>query len=260
MFKFASNKISVPQIWMNSFALYKQTLKSIWYLVVAMQLVPVIFAFGARLVGVGIIHEYIYFAMIVSSLINLYIVSTALHRMHSLVDDKNYRLCASCKFVWSKFLKIAAIMIAAFVLIAALTHLANYLESVFTLASTIWKIPTGIAFVTTLLTLMFLSIVVIFTFPFILFKEATIINVCKKSVELIWGNWLRTFLVFFVPSIILMLIRKEIMVFGFRFVAFSLPLLLTYTLLILIITALLLPYLKALLLVQFNDLLYRKKT
>ena len=151
-------------------------------------------------------------------------------------------------------------MIATVVLLVALTHLANYLENVFTLATTIWKIPTGLALVATLLVLILLSIMAMFAFPLVLFKDANILNVCKKSLDLIWGNWLRTFLVFFVPSFILMLIRKEIMIYGFRFVAFSLPLLLTYTLLILLITALLLPYLKALLLVQFNDLLHRKKT
>ena len=245
---------------MNSFALYKQTLKSIWYLVAAMQLIPVIFAFGARLVGTSIVNYYIYFAMIMSSLINLFIISAALHRMYNLVDDKKYPLCASCKFVWSKFLRIGTVMIATVVLLMVLTHLANYLENIFTMATTMWKIPTGLAFIAALLAIILLSMTAMLTFPLILFKDASILNVYKKSMGLICGSWLRTFVVFFVPSFILMLLRKEIMIYGFRFVVHSLPLLLTYTLLILLITSLLLPYLKALLLVQFNDLSHRKKT
>jgi hypothetical protein len=258
MFKFATSKISIPQVWKSSFNLYKQTLKSIWYLIAVIQLVPVIFAFGARLVGMNLIQLYIYFAMVASSVINLYIVAVALHRMHSLVDNTKYRLCDSFKFVGTKFLRIIVIMIGAIMLFSAISYTIAYLETNLALASTLMKIPFGIALAIILIALIFLSLFVLFTLPLILFKNASILDACKKSVKLVSCNWWRTFLAFLVPLTTIMFIRKSLMIFGFKFMMSSLTLLIAYTVFVLIVTAVLLPYLKALILVQFNDLLHRK--
>jgi len=269
MFKFATNKISIPKVWMDSFSLYKQTFKSIWYLVVITQLVPIAFAVIAKFIIPVQFNPYL--IMIPITIVNLYIVAIIFHRMYNLADKEKYPLSNSIKFAGSKFLHIFTVFLMGLILLIAIFSLVDYLETIFPfLSSKILQILVGTATLISLLGAIFIGLLTLMALLFIIIKNDIILNAWKKSFSYMQSNYWRTFFVILVPSLIFVLLRKYTLYYSinfFKFIfnyfhsaeKFLLLILIPCMLIIAIATALLLPYLKAVLLVQFNGLLQRKK-
>jgi hypothetical protein len=92
---------------------------------------------------------------------------------------------------------------------------------------------------------------------FILFEQNKTIAALKSSIQLVWGNWWRTFIALLVPVIIIF-IAAQIMNFLVALVAPNLSL--TTNVANVAVLTVLYPLFNSLILVQFNDLKLRQGT
>lgn len=261
MFSFATNTLSFPKIWLESFKLYKTTILKVWYLIFLTQIViltpisiflaKLYFLVGPIILGVS------YFAL--SFLINLFMIATVLHRMYKSAIDNEYRLIDSIKYVASKYLVIffPALIIAIVVCVVLLSGIISFTYSSTALNSLLNNLFLTISFISVLVTV-FIAILAVFIIPFILFKEAGAFNSIKKSVQLVLGNWWRTFFLMLFPALIIASITRLVKIIGGVFVNHQI-MLISYYVIAVLITSFLIVFLKAVILVQFNDLLFRKQ-
>lgn len=273
MFKFATNTLSIPKIWTESFALYKQTFFKIWYLIFFAQLITALLTIPYGLAFIGKFPQlgeyfwriYYYFLLVISKVIFMLITAAVFHRIYCLTENENYRLTESLKYVFlSKMRLILTAMIFFFLGFLLLGTSFSYLLNNDVLFATVSSFSKLLHFFIIFSSLFILTVYCLLFFPilfFVLFKNTGIISSIKQSIRLMYGNLWRTFLVFLVPVLGFIIINAAI-VFGFKFFAIyinSTATLIFAQLLNLILFIILLPYIKSVLLVQFNDLLLRHK-
>lgn len=269
MFKFATNTLSIPKIWLESFGLYKQTLSKVWYVVLAMQLIVMLLMLplglamlNPQIAGSKLFEIYAYFAIyIMVPAVYIYMVAAIFHRIYYLASDKSYRLKDSLRYVLSKIITVLVAM-GLILLVFAVLRLIGFrihnemLFAMTTFAKLSYALIWGvIAIVTVLYLLLFFS-----TLFFILFKDAGILDSMKKSIRLVLGNLWRTFAVVFVPVVVYLLINiLVITVFKVTNIyVHSSAIFIVFSIVNILLVSVLLPYIKSVLLVQFNDLLQRK--
>lgn len=271
MFKFATNTLSIPKIWAESFSLYKQTLLKIWYLVLAMQLIikalgmPISIALMNPQFGDSkLFMLYInYMFWIISPVIYILSVSTIFHRMYYVAENANYRLVDSLKYIFSsRMIKILATMIIVILGVLLLNFFVGYLgnealAAVTAFSKYLYALGWLIAFLA-LISYCLLFFPVLF---FILFKDAGVMSSIKQSLQLTMGNLWRNFVVFLLPVVGFILVNIGVFLL-FRLLAFHIQtsvVLIAFSLFNLLLVIILLPYIKSVFLVQFNDLLLRRK-
>lgn len=240
MFEFSKNKLSITDIWSASFELYKQTVLKVWYLAfIMMAVLLTVFNYAVKTsivekaadqakTAMPVIHwsATTIVAYIIGLLVTIFIISVILHRIYNLALNPNYRLRDSLIFVLSKFLIIFLCMVLVYLIVA--TGLMLF-------------IVPGI----------FLGILFIFSLLFILFEDAGWIGAIKQSVQLVWGNWWRTFAVILMPALLLFIIQNIVSVI------IGMHLMWLNILITSLVVAFIKPFFDAVVLVQFNDLKFR---
>ena len=240
MFKFVDKTQAIIEVLSDAFALYRQTFNKVWYLalvimiVVSLQrLMPILFAQdiangGEQTIGISMALLSIVFLLILM-FISAFFVATILQRMKRLVRNPNEPVIVSFQLVREKIVTVfgAMLIITVLVMIGAL----------------LFVIP-GII----------IAILLIFYLPNILFNNDKIIDSLKNSIALISNikNWFRTFAVLLPAGIIMgvttpvltMLMGKEN--------------LLGQILGEIVIATLVVPFINAVILVQYHDLRLRK--
>ena len=242
MFKFATNSLSLSRIWGNSFKLYSFTLGKIWLVAFIMMLItgfPGLLApksqvaVNAQNAAANVtpppthVSALYVVLFIIALLITWYVSAVILHRMYNLASEPTSKLSTSAKFVLSKYLLI----------IVALA-----ITSIISLAGLLVFVVPGV----------FVTILFLFTLPFILFDNAGCISAIKSSCKLVWGNWWRTFAVFLVPAMIIVIV--ELLIPG---ILKNVPAWINMIIDSLVLS-ILFPYIQAVILVQFNDLKLRQ--
>jgi hypothetical protein len=240
MFEFSTRKLNIPEIWKASFKLYKQTLSKVWYLAFFMILILLgCFNIAIKTYIPNQALEHVQkptfhfspiaaICYIIAIIIGLFLISVILHRMYNLVTDPKYSLQKSLYFVLSKYL-----IIFSCVLVVYIATVGGFL---------LFIIP-GI----------FIGILLMFSLLAVLFEDAGWLSAIKRSCELVWGNWWRTFAVIIFPALILIVIQNAIaLVIGVRYIWINI-------LVVSLVMSGLKPYFDAILLVQFNDLKLREK-
>ncbi|MCK4608344.1 MAG: hypothetical protein KAT71_02590 [Gammaproteobacteria bacterium] len=236
MFEFSTKKLSISEVWLASFALYKQVFRKIWYLVLLM----VAIILGSHIIG-NLMHvtttaaakQLSHISMIgvlieaLGAIIGLFIMAIIVHRIYNLVTDSAFHLKTSVRYIASKFLIIFSCLVVVYIAVVA--------------GIVLFVIPG-----------LFLGILFMFSLLCIIFDNAGWLGAIKMSSKLVWGDWWRAFLIFIVPSTVITMVQL-----GLSFVFKS------NIWVLMVITALamtvLKPYLDSVLLVLFNDLKLRKK-
>ncbi len=247
MFTFSKTKLSIFEIWQASFKLYRQTVIKVWYLALLM-FVALNFGvlFNAKISPTAITRKAGQAAVpapfsnltvsdiliyIIGVILAIFIMAVVLHRIYNLATNPNFNLAASVKFVLSKYLVIFSCMLLVY--LAASVGLFLFIVP---------GIVIGIFF--------------LFSLLFILFDDAGWISAIKKSCQLVWGNWWRTFVIFMVPALIMGLIiimvqNLIVLVVGAQHLTLNI-------LIAAVLFSIIKPYIDSVLLVQFNDLKLRK--
>jgi hypothetical protein len=250
MFEFSKTKLSILEIWAVSFKLYKQTIAKVWYLAFLMLLVlhtsmmisakmrlpmPAGQAAKQAASAAQAVNPLAHLTLsgvlinVIGILLSLFIMAVILHRIYNLATKPDFSLTASINFVLSKYLIIFSCMLLLYVAVSV--------------GILLFIIP-GI----------FLGILFLFSLLFILFNDAGWLSAIKKSCQLVWGNWWRTFAVFIVPAVIIAVIQNLIVfMFGVHYIWLNI-------FVVALVISLIKPYLDAVLLVQFNDLKLRQVT
>lgn len=250
MFEFSKTKLSILDIWKVSFNLYRQTIAKVWYLAfLMMALLLTSITISAKLKGpvAAISKEATKAAAqtqpanplahltvggvlvnVIGIVLALFIMAVILHRMYNLAANPDFKLATSIQFVLSKYLIIFSCMLLIYVVVSA---------------GILLFILPGV----------FLGILFLFSLLFILFDDAGWLSAIKRSCQLVWGNWWRTFAVFIVPAILITVIQNFIpLIFGIRHVWLN-------VFIISLVISVIKPYLDAVLLIQFNDLKLRQQ-
>ncbi|KPJ67910.1 MAG: hypothetical protein AMJ43_02930 [Coxiella sp. DG_40] len=240
MFEFSKKKLNIPEIWVASFELYKQTLSKIWYLAFIL-IFTLLGCFNTVLkthvsdqtlkhVQKPIFHlsPISVICYVIGMVIGLFLISVILHRMYNLVTDPKYSLQKSIYFVLSKYL-----IIFSCVLVVYIATVGGFL---------LFVVP-GV----------FIGVLFMFSLFVVLFEDAGWLSAIKRSCKLVWGNWWRTFAVIIFPALILVVIQNVIvLIIGVHYIWINI-------LVVSLVMSGLKPYFDAVLLVQFNDLKLREK-
>lgn len=254
MFKFSGNKLSIAEVWEASFSLYKQTLSKIWFFIFIMvifiniaswylkSLMPVQIPQQLPKLPVGGALLLFMIVAVVLLLLILFISAVVLHRMYNMVTQANYDLSNSITYVLSKYL----IMVVSMLIVGCVMLVPIVIAGLLTALSQ----PFMVLVLLAELFIIFSLFLFMFNIPAILFDNKGCLDAIKSSAQLVWGNWWRTFLIFVVPLLLIFILDLVIMLIKNMWI-YSLGN-------ILLATFITFPFIKAVILVQFNDLKLRQ--
>jgi hypothetical protein len=255
MFKFSRNTLSIGKIWNNSFVLYKQTLGKVWYLAFLAALLPSLSSLWQK-DSLAIDFNFgtaIY--QLVAILVVIYLTTVILHYIFKLSSQSDAKIGESLRLVLTKYLIIigAALLVYLVLFILLILILAaifgiNHLNNI---PGEMLLAKASIGLAIWLVMAVFIGILCTFIAPSIIFDDKGCFAAIKRSLQLVWGNWWRTFIIFLLPVLIIAIISilLEQLVGNLM-----LNILVTS-----LFTGLTLPFMQSIVLLQFNDLKLRKK-
>ena len=234
---FSYQRLNITEVWLTSWRLYSKTFSQIWFLTMTVGVLvnaSVFFNvfcslnFQITTVGNAIIYAV---AIILAQVLSIYLFAVALHRMQAIGDWQNLTLGDSLCYVNKKYSKII---------------IADFFAHFFILLGLFLLIVPGI----------YAVVAVLMVQPLILFDNKGSFASLKDSFLLIKGNWWRTFVIFFLPKIII-LHSFYFSFFGAHYFSHNIwYVLMGYNILI---TTFLFPLIIACILVQFKDLKLRRQ-
>jgi hypothetical protein len=270
MFTFANDKLSVLKVWQNALHLYRHAFAKIWYIfiiefgLILLLQIPAIIEKGDATTQISTMSIHIKnIASLLAILINLFVLSTVMHRTRSIVLDYTAKLRVSVKSVWQKFIPIIISLLLLFVVglllilvLFSVQGLNKFIASSFS-ASLSYYPTLATIFAVFLVLFSFLGTLFIFFIPLILFKNKNYTAIFA-SAKLVWGSWWRTFLVVFIPGVALSLLVFIGLLALAVLIKNSVVTMIILGVFTLYGILFLKPFLSSLLLTQFNDLLNRK--
>lgn len=259
MFKFAKTKLSINEVWSQTFSLYKQTFKKVWLValisIVAINIpslfdktlhvsknpeAPGTLQHAATMPVAMASHLLMLSLFIVAILVAIYFSATVMHRIYNYISNEKSELGDSFRHVGSKYLILLVSLIALYFTI--LCGLLILVLLPFKLWGAFGLLPWVIFAI-------FILISCMFNIPLILFDHVGSIAALKASYKLVRGNWWNTFATIMTPTIIIILAQ---LLAGM----ILMPLKLTIITMLVqaIIGVITMPFIQALILVQFNNL------
>jgi hypothetical protein len=174
---FSDKPLSINGVWGASLRLYRKGFFKIWPLAAIMGVLVngSIFAntfFWAKYSTVPTVGVISFVAFLILILIYVYLISVILHRTGVIGEEQNIELSASLAFVNKKYSKLILSIICGAVLCF--------------FGMVVFVIP-GI----------YMLLVFFMIQPLILFDNKGVFAALKNGFKLVWGNWWRTFGVFF---------------------------------------------------------------
>lgn len=230
MFSFSKHSQPIVNILKDSFEFYKLTFVKIAWIVAILSFFLSLLMFRRTTSGIQGVEELLtwknIFLFIIMTGISSFFMAAILHHMYMLVREKKDKLADSFDLAKEKWPTVFGMA-----MIVAITIFVGF-SALF--------IP-GV----------FLMILLMFCFPLILFENKNIIESIQGSVQLVWGNWWRTFLVIIYPLGLIMLLSVLMSLetgIGNSFASLLASVM---------VGTLTIPWLSAVILVQYNDLKLR---
>jgi hypothetical protein len=189
MFTFKSKPQSLVEIYKSGFALYAQSLKSVWHwslILGLMSAIPtLIFAYlvHSKVSYSGLLSFNLLYLLLLP--VSAFMVGMIIYQIFLLGTDTN----KSQKDIMNIVLNKLPILVGAYVIIGFLTWLGLML----------FFLP-GI----------FIAITLIFVAPLILLDDHSFIDAFKNTWLLVWHNWWRTFTVLLIPMILFLVILPSV--------------------------------------------------
>lgn len=237
MFKFSEQPLSIGEVYGQSFSFYKNTFTKVWFLVfINMLLIGVVqfiasqyvkFDANMTLANLPKPQGLIFMAAnFIAFIVEVYFISLVIHRMNVLAggiaDTNSFRAVGGKWFT----LTMTKLIVVLIVLLGSLAFI----------------VPA-----------VFFVVFFVFCIPIVLFENKGPGGAIKRSFQLVWGNWWRTFVVLIPAGIILFIgsllehvlydyIKNSFVLYGITTLFFTIFLILIY----------------AFVLVQYNDLKLRK--
>jgi|GEM_PF-3594872 len=191
MFKFADRPLSIVDIYKHGFVFYKDVFSKVWYLIFAGLVVNGIAEFvvsdlinpmhkaldkllPSQLLVIGVLG-------LVGFLITLFFAALAMYRIYSFGSSNPNEKVSSC-------------------FSSALVVLKKWFELI-SVELLVWA-AVMFGLLALLLPGIFLLVLLMFCVPVVLFENAGVFRSIKRSCQLVWGNWWRTFVVLLLPGII----------------------------------------------------------
>jgi hypothetical protein len=231
MNNFFTTKLSIIGIWKSGFALYKKAFFKIWYsgLITVIPQSIYFLCIKYKITTCSLFQITFFKYFMIALITNLFVEAVLLHYLYNFVSDTKSKLSKSIHYAASKYLLLLATTITLYYMIHELAKIFSFKNHLLTFAVTYTIFYT------------------VFTFnkQAILFENAGYFRAFKVSIQLVWGNWWRTFVVFF-PVALIGLAQSHIF-------SFTLP----HYIVASVLWILFYPYLVSLMLVQFNDLKLR---
>ncbi|MEI8054819.1 MAG: hypothetical protein WCH10_02305 [bacterium] len=235
---FSYQRLSIMEVWLTSLRLYRKTFPQIWFLtaVIGVLVNASIFFnmfYPLKFQAAAMVQDSIIYivAVILSHVLNVYLFAVALHRMQTAGDWQDSTLWDSLCYVNKKYSKII---------------IAVFFAHLFVLLGWCLLIIPG----------MYALIAILMVQPLVLFDNKGSFASLRDSFLLVKGNWWRTFVIFFLPKIIIF----QSYYFSFFTVHYfshkTWYILMGYNVLT---TTFLFPLIIACVLVQFKDLKLRKQ-
>lgn len=261
MFKLSKTTLSAPQIWKNSFSLYKNNVSKVLFFAFVAAILPKLPELHwsqtyLLKTGSTVTFSYITYEVI-SALIVVFLGALITHYLYISASDPKKKLSGSIKPVLKKYLHILIsnfivliLLVALFIFMLLLTFGLSGKRGMQNMTTDYLMAKIGIAFLLWAIPALFISILCITVTASILFENKNCFSAIGRSIELVWGNWWRTFVAFFVPLVVIMIIMS------------ILETIVTDTKLIIVVgslfSSLTMPFIMSLILLQFNDLQLRK--
>lgn len=195
MLRFSDNQLSIKEIYLSGIKAYKAVYSKVWIIVLI----------NALLSGLTLL------------IINHYLPPSVPQNAMAVKTAAATATTAAVAPVSPHFTAVlllnAALVLIATYLYAVLLHqiyflikgeetalqkslsIALYKYPIIIIASIISLILAGIGFIALVIPGVYVYILLLFATPFILFDNKNIFSSIKASAKLVWGNWLRTFLV-----------------------------------------------------------------
>ncbi|HVV68510.1 MAG TPA: hypothetical protein VHE99_05695 [Gammaproteobacteria bacterium] len=273
MFSFAKKPLNLIGILRDGFNLYKTSFTSIWRWQLLWLLPMVFLPASSSLNTTGTMNVLttplntpsfswlMILYSIVVLLITIYGEIFILSRIYNIGTQKPLNAGASLRLAKDKFLPILGGYVITWLILLALFIVAGLIFGlIYFLISLVSSGHSGYSLIIMMTTLMivigvFLVILMFFFNLFILLENTKIVQAIKASVQLVWGNWWRTFAVILVPAVVIFLLVQIVnflvgLVMPRVYVANNIANLCLLTFLY--------PWFSSVILVQFNDLKLRR--
>lgn len=172
---FSDKKLTIKEVWLASLRLYSKTFSQVLPQTVVVGVITALLAWISTHINAKEMTTFNWisiFANLIALLLIIYLSSVVLYRIYMIGNGQKITLLASFDFVWGRFFKIACGMLLG-LSIGILGLLALILPGVF------------------------LFILLIMVQPLIMFDDKGCFTALKDSCKLVWGNWWRSFVVFF---------------------------------------------------------------
>ncbi|CAL7961030.1 conserved membrane hypothetical protein [Gammaproteobacteria bacterium] len=234
---FSYQRLNILEVWLTSWRLYCKTFSQVWFLTAIIGvLVNTLIIFGMlyplkfQTITMGAAIIYVVMTILVQ-LLNIYLFAVVLHRMQAVGDWQNLTLWDSLCYVNKKYSKIV---------------IADFFAYFFVLLGLFLLIVPGV----------YVIIAILMVKPLILFDNRGSFASLKDSFLLVNGNWWRTFVIFFLPKLIVLHSFYFGLFASYYFSHKVWYVLMGYNTLI---TIFLFPLIIACILVQFKDLKLRRQ-
>lgn len=292
MFEFSKAKLSITDIWGKAFSLYKASIGKVWYLsliliipqlivdtikffthnhnTIASQLTQNLAATynwhasdAAAIVTTAIFGLLVTLAPILFILLTIFFIIKLLmyYRMYYQTDEtlsgykpaiRDILFKKLPAYFFTQFTYFLIILYSAIILALLIGLTIGLIGSLIGIGKTGGTATPQLAgFIAMAISIIF-YIFIAFNRAAVLFDNANWISALKQSIQLVWGNWWRTFVVFFIPTLIFY--APFLILF---FVMAYLKIWIVQDVLI-IIAALVFPFFIGLYLIQYNDLKNRR--
>jgi len=229
MFKFADQPQTISEVLIDSIDIYKQTFLRVWYwsaVIPILSALPV-FILGSKDKAAALSGGQVVF-MIFIMLIAAFVISLLLHRIYLLVTKDNPDISESISLARNKWLTV---------------FLAMLITGVLSFVGFMFFIIPGV----------FLSILFMFYMPYILFEGDGVVDSIKNSCKLVWGSWWFTFVVLFLPTLMLVVATSFFTLLMGKDVEYG------STIFDMVLVTIFTPFIQSVILVQFNNLKLQRK-
>lgn len=266
--------LSYGEIFINSFKLYKAS----FVRVIMLSLVIAFITFVPRFTAIAIGHDIfrtptifspIKLFLILIDLIGLIFFVGILWRMHCVNEGKNEPLKEDLGMGASKVISafiagiVQIVWVFAVIAFIFLMHVLLHKYELLFLKTTPGILFTILIFFLEFLIIMYCSMLFVFMLPIIAVENKGVIRALEGSVQLVWDHWWKVFTVQITPwisylfllSILRYLLHIDLHIYFLPVGGLSL----TATSINLILFIFFIPWITAVLIVQLQDLEYRKK-
>lgn len=172
----SNQPLTITGVWRASWQLYRKVFSQVWFFSAILGLLSsaglLYMLFFEPKLGITAKFVSIYVIMLISILLNTYLGSIVLYRAYIVSEDQNVTLGDSLLFVAKKYYKI---LICAF----------------------LWTLLMMLGMMLLVFPGIYVAMIFFLVQPLALLDDTSVLVTLKNAFKLAWGNWWRTFVIFF---------------------------------------------------------------